>query len=67
MNPKICKELKDLFSFVPPEEMRQSITHIYFSYLIHSEVVPHDHKKISEDIYFLLNFLEKVRMLNALT
>jgi hypothetical protein len=63
MNKKIINELDELFTFAPPDELRRSVNQVYFSYLIHTEVLPQDYKKTMEDFYFLIDFLEKVHVL----
>lgn len=61
MNKNINKELEALFSFAPPVQLRQSITQIFFSFLINYETgLSNNFKQVVGDIQFLLNFLEKV-------
>lgn len=63
INPNTTEELDLLFQFVPPEQLKSRITHIYFHYLTHAppKDLPDDFQKISEDIYFLIQFLEKIK------
>jgi hypothetical protein len=60
MNQQTITALEELFAFVPPDELRRSITKIHYSYLIHTEVLPQDYKKTVENVWFLVDFLEKV-------
>lgn len=58
----LLKELEELFSFVPPSQLRKSIHKIFSNYLqtIHNETDLEEFKIIAEDFYFLYRFLEKV-------
>jgi hypothetical protein len=67
MDNQIINELDDLFTFAPPDELRRSINQVYFSYLIHTDVLPQDYKKTTEDIYFLIDFLEKAHIISGQT
>lgn len=58
MDKQVVKELETLFSFAPPQTLRQSINKLFYSFLINSEVLPNDYKHITEDISFLISFLE---------
>ena len=51
--------LETLFSFAPPEQLRQSILEVFFTWLIEQPVLPQNYKQVSEDVYFLLKALEK--------
>ena len=58
---KINNELEALFDFVPPKQLRQSVTQVFFGYLFNmKKELPENFERISEDIYFLLTFLEQV-------
>lgn len=60
MTKQTIKELEELFEFAPPESLMRSVHHVFFAYLIYNtELYPQDHRKIVEDFYFLMNFLEK--------
>lgn len=65
MKYKLKKELDDLFLFVPPAQLRRSVTKVFFSFLTHPKGLasdtglPHDFVEIVEDVWFLLNFLEQ--------
>ena len=57
---QIPKELDELFLFAPPNQLRQSITQVFFSFLTNSKTdLPNNFEQVAEDIYFLLNFLEQ--------
>lgn len=57
---KIKNKLEELFDFAPPKQLRQSITQIFFGFLSNQkEELPENFERISEDIHFLLNFLEQ--------
>lgn len=62
---KRYKELNDLFLFVPPAQLRRSVTKVFFSFLTNPKGVasdtglPHDFADIADDIWFLLNFLDQ--------
>lgn len=68
MNPflsnseEALEELKELLYFAPPNIIRDHLMEVYFTYLI--EVKPCDypsnHTDITESIYFLYNFLNKL-------
>jgi hypothetical protein len=51
--------LKDLFTFVPPSKLKQSILEVYFTWLIETPVLPQNYKEVTEDFYFLIKLLEK--------
>ena len=58
---KIKNKLEELFDFVPPKQLRQSVTQVFFGYLFNmKKELPENFERISEDIYFLLTFLEQV-------
>ena len=60
MHKQTIKELEELFSFSPPESLMRSVHQVFFTYLINNtEPYPEDHRKIVEDFYFLMNFLDK--------
>ena len=60
INHKIKNELVALFDFVPPKQLRQSVTQVFFGYLFNQKKeLPENFERISEDIHFLLNFLEQ--------
>lgn len=57
----LLKKLDDLFASAPPSQLRQSVHEIYLTYIIQNhEMLPMNFTRIATDIYFLLNFLEKV-------
>ena len=51
--------LKDLFTFVPPGKLKQSVLEVFFTWLIEQPVLPQNYKEVSQDFYFLLKLLEK--------
>jgi hypothetical protein len=59
------EELENLFTTVPPQQLRQSIHQIFARYLqtINNETDLEEFKMIAEDFYFLNRFLEKVESL----
>jgi|GEM_PF-1029238 hypothetical protein len=57
----LLKKLDDLFVSAPPQQLRQSIHEIYLTYIIQNhEMLPVNFTRIATDIYFLLDFLEKI-------
>lgn len=54
--------LQKLLQFVPPAELRKSVQTTLFAYLLEQDDSGLDlnYKKIVEDIYFLIDFLDKV-------
>jgi hypothetical protein len=53
------KDLKELFTFVPPGKLKQSVLEVYFTWLIETPVLPQNYKEVTEDFYFLIKLLEK--------
>lgn len=64
--PHTIEELELLFSCVPPQTLRKRINDIFFHYLATTppEVLPQDFQQLSEDISFLIKFLDKVEKVN---
>ena len=56
------EHLEKLLQFVPPRELRQSVEKTLFSYLLGQDekVIDADYKKVVEDHFFLLDFLNKL-------
>ncbi|XOV66384.1 MAG: hypothetical protein ACFHU9_12225 [Fluviicola sp.] len=54
-------DLKRLFEFVRPNQLRSSIEESLFAYLlsIDEKAFPKDFKQVIEDHYFLIQFLSK--------
>ncbi|MEO9802355.1 MAG: hypothetical protein ABJF04_03870 [Reichenbachiella sp.] len=53
--------LENLFQFTPPTQLRQSLTYVFFNYLSNAKTgLPNNFDRISEDFYFLIDFLEEV-------
>ena len=53
------KDLDQLFSFVPPNDLRKSVIKVFFPSLSNFDVLPDDFQKASEDIQHLIEFLDK--------
>lgn len=51
--------LKDLFSFVPPGKLKQSVLEVFFTWVIEQPVLPQNYKEVAQDFYFLVKLLEK--------
>lgn len=62
INKRLLQELLELFSIVPPQQLRQSIHSIFSKYLqtINNETDLEEFKLLAEDFYFLNKFLEKI-------
>lgn len=58
---QLSKELHELFKLAPPERLKKSLYELYFNYIGTAEELHHDFREISSDIYFLINFLEKIK------
>jgi hypothetical protein len=55
------KNLEELFAAAPPNQLRQSIHEIYLTYIIQNhEMLPVNFTRIATNIYYLLDFLEKM-------
>jgi hypothetical protein len=61
LNNNLTKELEELFSYVPPRQLRQSIHEVFARYLqtINEDSELEHFKTLAEDFYFLYKFLEK--------
>ena len=58
---EIAKKLEELFASAPPNQLRQSIHEIYLTYIIQNhEMLPGNFTRIATNIYYLLDFLEKM-------
>jgi hypothetical protein len=55
----IKKETIELFEFVPPDKLRKTIQEIYFGFVNSCEDID-TIKEVSEELYFLINYLNKV-------
>jgi hypothetical protein len=51
--------LKDLFTFVPPGKLKQSVLEVFFTWLIEQPVLPQNYKEVAQDFYFLLKMIEE--------
>ncbi len=51
--------LSELFSFTPPEKLKQSILEVFFTWIIAEPVLPQNYKEVAADFYFLLKLLDK--------
>ncbi len=58
------EDLQLLFEFVPPDKLRSSITAILLQYLMLSPKENPPPKELIEDVYFLIEFLEKQKNLD---
>lgn len=61
LDRQLLKELKDLFAFVPPAELRRTIEDLFFCHLTRDayDRLPNE-KKSYQNLYFLINFLNEV-------
>jgi hypothetical protein len=50
--------LDDLFTYVEPEKLKQSILEVFFSWMIEQPVLPQNYKEVTQDFYFLLKLLD---------
>lgn len=50
---------KELFTFVSPDKLKQSILEVFFTWIVETPVLPQNYKEVTEDFYFLLKLLEK--------
>lgn len=59
LNQKIIDQLEELFMLSTPKTLMKSVHYIFFQYLYYADVdgYPSDFKRISEDFFFLHNFL----------
>lgn len=61
MNKFAEERLKTLFEFAPPDSLRKSLIEVFFSFLLHNrQHFPADFERITEDFYFLIDFLELI-------
>ncbi len=51
--------LKDLFSYVPPAKLRQSILEVFFVWVIDQPVLPQNYREVAGEFYLLIKMLEK--------
>lgn len=47
--------------FAPPEDLRKSLTAVLFSSLENQEELPPSFKKNMQDVYALIQFLDKIK------
>lgn len=56
------KALAELFEKAPPQSLKKSVNHIFFNFLLNNRyTLPKDFDRITEDVYFLIQFLEKAQ------
>ena len=55
----MSEKLKDLFSFVPPARLKQSVIEVFLAWIIEQPVLPQDYKETAEDFYFLIKLLDE--------
>ncbi len=61
MDKKVMESLEELFEFADPDSLRRSLNHVFFNFLLNNkDALPEDFDTITEDFYFLINFLDKV-------
>ena len=60
MDKKVIKSLEELFEFSPPDSLRRSLNFVFFNFLLNNKDLPLDFETITEDFYFLINFLDEV-------
>lgn len=58
---KTVNELEELFQFVPPKKLNKRLSHLFLEFLQNTPTaqLPKNLRKQSEDLQFLLRFLEK--------
>ncbi|PBQ33801.1 hypothetical protein CNR22_19105 [Sphingobacteriaceae bacterium] len=60
MDKKVITSLEELFEFAEPHSLRRSLNHVFFNFLLNNKnSLPQDFDTITEDFYFLIDFLEK--------
>lgn len=61
MEHTTTQELDKLFTFASPQTLKDRIHYLFFQYTSNTEVsdLPPDFKDLSQDIYFLMDFLDK--------
>jgi hypothetical protein len=61
MEKAALKKLEDLFEFASPASIRKSLNQVFFNYLVNNHhSLPLNFDRISEDFYYLMDFLEEV-------
>jgi hypothetical protein len=65
-NQKILEELENLFEMSPPGFLKNSLSEIFFSYLVNTDPQDYDPviNEIAENFHFLIKFLEKAEKEN---
>jgi hypothetical protein len=53
--------LREMFDYTPPEQLYKTIQELFFNWLTENEDLPVNYKQMTEDVYFLLGFLERVK------
>jgi hypothetical protein len=61
--PETIKELETMFELSKPEQLREHLNFVFFQWLWHlkNDGMPDNIDEISEDIYFLISFLEQAQ------
>jgi hypothetical protein len=59
-NKKALDDLELLFKFAPPQELKKSLTYLLMQFLILNPPEKQPRKELYENIYFLMDFLDKV-------
>ena len=57
--------LEELLDFAPPEDLRKSLMAVLFSSLENQEELPPSFKKNMQDVYALIQFLDKIKAESA--
>jgi hypothetical protein len=63
LEDKTLATCEELFSFAPPEQLHKTIHELFFSWITETPTLPENYKQASEDIYFLLEFLDRMKEL----
>lgn len=57
---KLLNELKDLFEFAPPGNIRRNLEDLFFTHLTSSEPSLPNEKELIQNIYYLINFFNEI-------
>ncbi|MEO1054357.1 MAG: hypothetical protein AAFX87_27210 [Bacteroidota bacterium] len=62
---KVLKKLESLFTISSPKRLKESISYVFFQYLMSSKSsLPDDFQEVASDFYFLIHFLQEVGDIN---
>jgi len=59
LNQDVVDGLDELFSAVPPKQLKQDILEVFLLFLAHDPDTPGSFKTIASDYYLLFQFLDK--------